>query len=193
MDHTLYWIHLPEHSDPHTEGYVGITQRDPSERFYGHQRSDKPVGVGISQGAVQSILREGLTRSEALHLERSYRPETMIGWNIAKGGGSGMSRPGYKHTPEQVSKNSQMRKKEYAENPEMRQRLNENLSKGWNLPPSDSTKKKISQTLMGHEVTRETREKIKNKPKQKCPSCGKMFHPCGITKHRSACHEWKGK
>ena len=33
----VYWIHLPEHTDIFTEGYVGFTKLTPHERFKTHK------------------------------------------------------------------------------------------------------------------------------------------------------------
>ena len=191
MGYSIYWIHLPDHTDPHTEGYIGITANDPVLRFRRHVQRNPTIREGVSQGAVQTVLREGLTRSEALSLERSYRPKTLIGWNKAKGGGSGMSYPGYHHTPEQVKANSERGKNQYASDPEMPERLRKNLEKGRYRSPTQEERDRISQKLMGHEVKSETRNKIskaaERKSKVKCDMCGGMFHPYGIGKHKTGC------
>jgi hypothetical protein len=191
MGYSVYWIHLLDHTDPYTEGYIGITANDPVHRLRRHVQINPTIREGVSQGAIQTVLREGLRRSEALSLERSYRPKPHIGWNKAKGGGAGLSYPGYNHTPEQVKANSERGKKQYASDPDMPERLRKNLDKGRYRSPSQEEKNRISQKLMRHEVKAETRNKIskaaERKPKVKCEGCGGMFHPYGLGRHQKRC------
>lgn len=93
----LYWIHYPEHTDPFTEGYVGISCK-PKVRFNYHSNencSDNSILFrAICKGAKQTILAEFTTNEEALQEEIRYRPSEKIGWNIIAGGISPPSRRG---------------------------------------------------------------------------------------------------
>ena len=86
----VYWIHLPEHIDIHTQGYVGITCRGVMRRFAEHKNSSKSVvGRAINKYGVENILIDTLCITDedyALHLEQSLRPTENIAWNIKKGG-----------------------------------------------------------------------------------------------------------
>lgn len=94
--HHLYWIHLEDHTDPFTEGYIGVSTQ-PKVRFRQHT-SDTATGAG-SQIVRQVANELGITalrhtalasftsREEARTEERNYRPKTNIGWNIWVGGG----------------------------------------------------------------------------------------------------------
>lgn len=94
--HHLYWIHLEEHTDPFTEGYIGVSTQ-PKVRFRQHT-TDTAAGAGsqvvrrIAQEHGVDVLRHTnlasfTTREEARIEERNYRPKTNIGWNIWVGGG----------------------------------------------------------------------------------------------------------
>ena len=89
--YTLYWIKDPQSTDPFTEGYVGITKREPETRFQEHvERKDLPENVEMV------ILAKG-PEQYISHLEETYRPHSHIGWNLSKGGLSG-GRPTGIHT-----------------------------------------------------------------------------------------------
>jgi len=96
--YTLYWIRYPEHTDPRSEGYIGISSR-PFDRFLEHTKGQKNKILPrvISKGAFMEILLEGLSLEEALLKENNYRPEENIGWNIAKGGDIPPSKKGHKY------------------------------------------------------------------------------------------------
>lgn len=74
----VYYIGLPG-SDPHREGYVGITKNE-DKRKGDHRRSGK------FPGAIFSVLFRG-TRRECAAIEAQYRPQPKIGWNTSHGGG----------------------------------------------------------------------------------------------------------
>ena len=116
---TLYWIQKAEDKDIRTEGYIGFTARDPLIRKHEHE-SRKTGAKGTFH-----IIAEGST-SEMLDLERTLRPDSNIGDNIAPGGAIG----GGEHKRTSVTREK------------MRQ-----ARKGttWD----DSTKKKISESLKG--------------------------------------------
>lgn len=81
----VYWIHFDEHKDPYTEGYVGVTV-DLKQRIFGHKSQTKRLLDKLMSGAKVSILQECESLDIALDVERKYRPTTLIGWNINKGG-----------------------------------------------------------------------------------------------------------
>lgn len=96
----LYWIHYDQHSDPFSEGYIGISSQ-PNTRFRYHSNkntSDNSILFrAICKGAKQTILCEYNTPEEALQAEIKYRPTEKIGWNIIPGGISPPSRKGSKN------------------------------------------------------------------------------------------------
>ena len=94
----LYWYKLPIHTDPYTEGYIGITN-DLNRRHKEHKYSANPLNSTFidshftrainTYGGIDSLEKELLHTSDyetICALERKYRPELNIGWNIAVGG-----------------------------------------------------------------------------------------------------------
>ena len=89
MSTYLYWIRHDEHTDPMTQGYIGITN-NPRSRFTGHKNSGENTYLqrNINKGATMVILKEFRSRKQALKEEIKYRPHRGIGWNIMEGGGN---------------------------------------------------------------------------------------------------------
>lgn len=86
--YSLYWIRYSYHTNPYSEGYIGISAR-PSERFIEHKKyNSKNLHLSrcIEKGASMEILLENLSYEEALNLEEQYRPTSNTGWNINRGG-----------------------------------------------------------------------------------------------------------
>ena len=90
----IYWIHQTNHTDPYTEGYVGLSNQ-PDKRFKAHTTKTAQVGskylreLSDSDKALLShtILAECSSLEQARELELKYRPLPHIGWNIKRGGG----------------------------------------------------------------------------------------------------------
>jgi len=95
----IYWIHYNEHTDPYTQGYVGITNNI-KKRFSYHKSkksSDNPILLkAIEKGAILSVLNTVRDKNEALQIEEVYRPKEHVAWNIIKGGLSPPSQKGKK-------------------------------------------------------------------------------------------------
>lgn len=86
--YTVYWYKLPEHTNPFTEGYIGITN-DMQRRNNEHLRSKVSTHFTNALSKYTTITYEVLhvtTKEDALLLEYAYRPSTNIGWNSAVGG-----------------------------------------------------------------------------------------------------------
>lgn len=105
--HYIYWIHHPDHTDPYTEGYIGLSNQ-PDKRFKAHTTNTASVGskylreMSDSDKALLShtILAKCSSLEEARELEQKYRPSPNIGWNIKKGGGVSPDCTGRVHTEE---------------------------------------------------------------------------------------------
>ena len=91
----VYWIHLPEHTDVFTEGYVGITSKTTKDRYKGHikdsKRSDRnkyPVHNAINKYNDLLVVETLCICSNeyAVNLESLLRPTPKIGWNVVAGG-----------------------------------------------------------------------------------------------------------
>jgi hypothetical protein len=91
----LYWISVEDHTDIHSEGYVGIT-RNFSERMRAHRKNRRvtPLTNAIKKYSwdtlIIRVLINGISLEDALFLERLYRPSQHIGWNCQSGGEIGV-------------------------------------------------------------------------------------------------------
>jgi hypothetical protein len=93
----LYWIKYPEHTNPQSEGYIGITSQTIEKRFNNHKHNNKNIHLKNrcrQENVVAICLHENLLKEEAQKLEEEYRPFENIGWNINKGGDLPPSRKG---------------------------------------------------------------------------------------------------
>lgn len=87
----VYWIKRKVMTNPYTEGYIGVTKLSIQERFEQHSKNvykKSIVKKAINKyDDVEIVILHKCEEKEALSLEEKYRPEEMIGWNMAKGGG----------------------------------------------------------------------------------------------------------
>lgn len=114
FDAVIYWIHLSEHTDLRTEGYVGVA-KDVRKRLQGHA-TDILKGKHKNPHLVNAMKKYGwdnlvkdiwLSGEEAYcyEIEEQMRPKKAIGWNIAPGGHRGPGKPkGFKPSKESVEK-----------------------------------------------------------------------------------------
>lgn len=110
----VYWIHLPEHTDIFTEGYVGITTNY-GERFRVHKGLYNEKCLHLSRAIkkygdrlVYDVVLEA-AYGYCATVESKLRAVRNIGWNIAVGGvfplfGSKMSKEGREKQKASVSK-----------------------------------------------------------------------------------------
>jgi hypothetical protein len=80
-NHKVYWLHLPMHTDPGTEGQIGVA-RYLQSRIGQHRR--KPNSK-VPPDFLITVLYQG-TAEECFALERRLRPSANIGWNCIPGG-----------------------------------------------------------------------------------------------------------
>ena len=90
----VYWIHLPEHTDMFSEGYIGFTSKTTEERYKFHlykMRANKdnlPL-YNAMRKYLERVVVETLCICEdayGLWLENRLRPLPNTGWNSAAGG-----------------------------------------------------------------------------------------------------------
>jgi len=88
----IYWIHLKEHTDPYKEGYVGVTRnlekriREHKNRALNKTHNNKRLAYHLLNN---EIFVDVLMKSEetvCYDIEKQYRPEEAIGWNMLCGG-----------------------------------------------------------------------------------------------------------
>lgn len=88
----VYWIHLPEHTDMFSQGYIGVSQHSASFRFKQHLSKAKNGGKLKIHCAI--LKHKDITFSTVLEgsseycyiVERELRPVAETGWNLAVGG-----------------------------------------------------------------------------------------------------------
>jgi len=108
----VYWIHLPEHTDIYSQGYVGVSE-NPTKRLKQHLTEAKNnthvnpylLRVLNKHSVVQTILYSG-NSIDCYTLELHYRPKKLIGWNINKGGICPPSKKGWRPSEKTLSKRS---------------------------------------------------------------------------------------
>lgn len=143
----VYWIHLPEHTDMFSQGYVGFTSKTVEFRYAQHQYD---AGTKDNKSILhKAILKYGdalvvdtlvdCDTEYGLDLERELRPTPCIGWNLITGGRGGSL--GHKCTDDTRRKMSEARKGKVASE-ETRAKLRANRH-------SDETRKKISDAHKG--------------------------------------------
>ena len=136
----VYWIHIDEHEDPYSQGYIGVTKRSLVIRSNQHVASatENPSSFITLHNAIRKyksslkIALMGIGDEDfAYSLENQYRPSECIGWNIRPGGQhldsetqrSFWNRPGYKEGHID-------RMKKLWSTPEFREKNLPNLQKG---------------------------------------------------------------
>ena len=188
----LYWIHRSIHTDPLSEGYIGITKDIDSRSMY-HRNSKYRVGKAMRKynDVVVDILKENMTLSEVLTLEISYRPFANLGWNIAPGGAGGVGT--LKPNDNTRKKMSDARKK-YCD--EHGGPTRGKTYSGW----SSQAKERYSTTLqakykdgyvnnragikLGEQQKQKQRSAALNRPKNSvCKNCSRTFDIQGLATH----------
>lgn len=94
----IYWIHLKEHSDIFTEGYIGYTTKTVKNRFSEHlsrirkndtKRASTILLMAANKYGIDSLVIDTICECSleyALYLENALRPNERIGWNLMIGG-----------------------------------------------------------------------------------------------------------
>ena len=151
----VYWLHLPEHTDIFTEGYIGVA-RDPEKRLKAHHYliqshwHENPHLYRAFEKYKEQIIQDIVIIGEenyCYEIETKLRPQKQIGWNIAEGGNKPPSNWGHtfntgrKWPPETVEKRRQTMIKTLAEKFPIEERRNYNRSKAG----SEEHKQKLSQ------------------------------------------------
>lgn len=87
--YTVYWYKRDTHTNPFTEGYIGITKnmtRRNIEHLGNKKVSHFTNALKLYNDITYTILYESITLDEASDLEYAYRSLPNIGWNSAIGG-----------------------------------------------------------------------------------------------------------
>jgi len=98
---SLYWIHLPEHTDPASEGYLGVTNNFQArlKKHLNDILNNKHKNIHLTNAANKygwdNLLKEVILTDiehNCYLKENELRPHINIGWNIATGGHKGPGR-----------------------------------------------------------------------------------------------------
>lgn len=114
IDAVVYWIRLPEHTDPKSQGYIGVSKKF-SERMAGHLkdiclgRHRNPHLINaVKKYGWDNLIKEIVYSGEELSCylkENEIRPNKGIGWNISPGGHRGPGWPsGRKKSKESIER-----------------------------------------------------------------------------------------
>lgn len=157
----VYWLFDEYCVDPLYHGYIGITN-NVKKRMYWHRKKRK-------RKFEYKILFEG-TRQECLEMEGTFRPELLIGWNIAQGGSDSPSIL-FSHSEESNIKRSKTQKGKPKHTPESIEKIRlshlgkkhtpETISlfKEQRSYISSDTREKMRQSQLGSMDTEETKKK----------------------------------
>lgn len=168
----VYWIRFEEHTDPYTEGYIGVTTNF-RNRIKRHKK-EVELRIHANEHLTENLENENI-RIDVLHeaeeeacydLEKQYRPERLIAWNIAAGGAEGgCKRTGYTLSEKFKEKRRiYMRGNKFAsynknkKSEEHKRKIAESL-RGKNK--SEEQKKKQSVVMSGRTLSEEHKEKIR--------------------------------
>lgn len=97
MSAEVYWIRASHHTDILSDGYIGVSKKASKRWLYGHNwasrkgRHENPrLSNAITKYGWENLIKTVLVIADEAYcydLERKLRPEELIGWNIAVGGG----------------------------------------------------------------------------------------------------------
>ena len=86
---TVYWIRRKGENDL-SQGYIGITSQKVRDRYMAHRRVPSNVHLANAFKKYDDIevvtIVEGLSREDAITVEKQLRPTDYIGWNQNAGG-----------------------------------------------------------------------------------------------------------
>ena len=87
----VYWIHLENHTDMFSQGYIGVSNNT-AKRFEEHKNrpSNKHLKNAINKYGWDNLVKEVVLvadKAYCLMIEAKLRTTEQIGWNVNKGGG----------------------------------------------------------------------------------------------------------
>lgn len=161
----LYWVHAHHHTDPTTQGYIGISNQ-PNKRFKAHTTDTALVGSRKIREYVEENGLDSVTHTilhtfndldSARQCEKSYRPVAHIGWNIKSGGGVSPDCTNRTHNQETKKKISEQNKLTKST------RCYESNFKGMTNRWSDAQKQLIGSYHKGKTISKEHKQAIRDK------------------------------
>lgn len=91
MNHSVYWIHLPEHTNIFTQGYIGVS-KDVCKRWNEHHKKTNNMHLknAINKYGWDNLIKDNVligSKDYCLTIETKLRNTENVGWNIVSGGG----------------------------------------------------------------------------------------------------------
>ena len=169
----VYWIHLPEHTDILTQGYVGLTKQGTKKRFWSHKNSAKDprsshkiISKAFNKYGDKIIVTTLVVcdKDYAKFFENKLRPTDFIGWNMNAGGYT----PSIK-SPEVLRASAEKRKKtmegrdlggENHWNWKGGISLDRHIKKPWTPEKRKAAAAKAAEKRKGTKASEETRKKL---------------------------------
>jgi len=184
----VYWIHLEDHTDMFSQGYIGVS-KNTSKRFEEHK--NRPSNVHL-KNAIKKYGWDNLVKSIVLIADEAYcllmetklRAEDKIGWNVVKGGGMPPSTLGKKFTvSEETRKKISIANKGHKHTPEIEALVTQNLlTHGVNTRFSKGFTPWNKGLQIGKEATKHLYIKLT------CPHCNKIGNLGGMKRwHMDNC------
>jgi hypothetical protein len=182
----VYWLHLSEHQDIYSQGYVGVSV-NPKNRLREHKNAAKK-GIHHNKYLERIINKHELIQTiiftgdinDCYTYEEKIRPTKNIGWNLNKGGFRPPSNKGKKFSPEHCANitKGKLGKSRPPVTIETRQKISKaNIGK----IVSDDTVQKIKEKRKKQIFTQETRKKLSLSHQGKVPGNAKSIQtPLGI-------------
>lgn len=151
----VYWIHLEEHTDMYSQGYIGVSN-DPAHRLKQHRHNIKRSNYDnphlarafekYADRLIQSVVFSG-SKTECYEQEEVLRHKKNIGWNVNKGGAC---------PPSWEGKNL---------SDEHRKAISAGKTGKQRGALTEEHKKNMSAALKGRKLTEEHKQKVKDKRK----------------------------
>ena len=91
MQHSVYWIHHPEHTNMFTQGYIGVS-KDAHRRWGEHHKKTHNTHLknAINKYGWDNLIKTKVligSKDYCLDIETKIRNTENTGWNIVVGGG----------------------------------------------------------------------------------------------------------
>lgn len=167
----VYWHHLETHTDPHSEGYIGLTSPSKyGDRFNGGLIKNykkctcflNAINEYGENKILTSILKDGLSLCNGNELEFKFRPLANIGWNINQGGGSNGALS--ESTKEKISKSKKGKNHLYYDKiftPESKEKIRQSKLGNKNMVGKKLSKEtKIKMSIANKGVSEKTRKAV---------------------------------
>ena len=116
---SIYWIHLPTHTDFNTQGYIGVSKRlqkritEHYSCLLANSHPNPHLSNAFKKYGLDSLVCETLFVGDedfCYKIESEWRPHSNIGWNISPGGHRGPGAPiGRKVSAESLAKAARTR------------------------------------------------------------------------------------